>query len=102
MPTSIQHFRGVQDNLEDPDKYIEDLEWAYAQNYQSTEPSHNLDAKQICMNKTYRILIHNNFEGKAVDSSATESACSMEWSLWLSKQSPWWSNQISTLLERPP
>lgn len=34
---------------------IEDLEWAYVQDYQSTEPSHNLEAKQIYINKTYTI-----------------------------------------------
>ena len=63
MPTSIRPFRGVQDNLEDPDEYIEDLEWAYAQDYQSAEPSHNLEAKEIYINKTYRILFYNNLEG---------------------------------------
>ena len=67
MPTSIRPFRGVQNNLEDPDEYIEDLEWAYAQDYQSAEPFHNVEAKQIYINKTYRILFRNNLEEKAVE-----------------------------------
>ncbi len=67
MPTSIRLFRGVQDSLEDPDEYIKDLEWAYAQDYQSAEPSNNPEAKQIFINKTYRILFRNHLEGKAVE-----------------------------------
>lgn len=54
MPTSIQSFRGVQNNLEDPNKYIKDFEWAYAQDYQSVESSNNLEAKQIYTNKMYK------------------------------------------------
>ncbi len=67
MPISTRPFRGVQDNLKDPDEYIKDLEWAYAQNYQSLEPSNNPEAKQIFINKTYRILFRNHLEGKAVE-----------------------------------
>lgn len=67
MPTSIKPFRGVQDNLEDPDEYIEDLEWIYSQDYQSAEPSQSLDAKQTYVNKTFRILFRNHLEGKAVE-----------------------------------
>ncbi|MCJ1346903.1 hypothetical protein MMC31_005123 [Peltigera leucophlebia] len=67
MPTLIRHFRGVQDNLEDPDEYIEDLEWAYSQDFQSAEPTNNIEAKQMYTNKTYRILFRNNLEGRAVE-----------------------------------
>ncbi|MCJ1348186.1 hypothetical protein MMC31_006417, partial [Peltigera leucophlebia] len=67
MPTLIRPFRGVQDNLEDPDEYIEDLEWAYNQDFQSAEPTNNIEAKQMYTNKTYRILFHNNLEGRAVE-----------------------------------
>lgn len=66
MPTSIRPFRRVQDNLKDPDEYIEDLEWTYARDYQSAEPSHNLEAKQIYINNTYRILFRNKLKEKAV------------------------------------
>lgn len=64
MPTSIQPFRGVQDNLKDPDEYIEDLEWAYTQDYQSVEPPHNPEARQTYINKTFRILFRNHLEGR--------------------------------------
>lgn len=67
MPSSIRPFHGVQDYLEDPDEYIEDLEWAYTQDYQSTEPSHNPEAKQNYINKTCRIFFRNHLEGKAIE-----------------------------------
>lgn len=67
MPTLAQPFRGVQDNVEDPDEYIEGLEWAYAQDFKSAEPSDNLEARQVYINKTYRILFRNNLEGTAVE-----------------------------------
>lgn len=67
MPTSIQPFRRVEDNLEDPDEYIEDLEWIYSQDYQSAEPSHNPEARQTYINKTFRILFRNHLEEKAVE-----------------------------------
>ncbi len=67
MPTLIRSFREVQNNLADQDEYIKNLEWAYTQDYQSAEPSNNPEAKQIFINKTYRILFRNHFEGKAVE-----------------------------------
>lgn len=67
MPTLIRPFRGVQNNLEDPEEYIEGLEWAYAQDFQLAETSDNLEARQVYINKTYRILFRNNLEGTAVE-----------------------------------
>lgn len=65
MPTLIRPFRRVQDNLEDPDECIESLEWAFTQDFQSAEPTNNVEAKQGYINQTYRILFRNNLEGNA-------------------------------------
>lgn len=56
---------GVHENLEDPDEYSEDLEWACSRDFQSAEPANNIEAKQTYINKTYRILFRNKLEGKA-------------------------------------
>ncbi len=86
MPTSIRLFRGVQDNLENPDEYIKDLEWAYAQDYQSAGSFNNPEAKQMFINKMYKILFYNHLEGKAVkyysNLSATMYTIRKDWNFF--------------------
>lgn len=65
MFSSIQLFHGVQDNFEDLDKYIEDFNWAYTQDYQFTESFYSFKAKQTYINKTYKILFCNHLKKRA-------------------------------------
>ena len=59
--TKIRAFRGLRDGKEDPNEYLEDIEWAYEQDYQSGEPD-AAEAKTQYSNKTHRILFRQNLE----------------------------------------
>ncbi|KAL8825271.1 MAG: hypothetical protein Q9170_007862, partial [Blastenia crenularia] len=64
--TKIRPFKGLRDGKEDPEEYLEDLDWAYEQDYEDKEASYG-DAveKQQFKNKTFRILFRQNLEDKA-------------------------------------
>lgn len=62
--TKIRAFRGLRDGKEDPNEYLEDIEWAYEQDYQSREPD-AAEARTQYSNKTHRILFRQNLEDEA-------------------------------------
>jgi len=62
--TKIRSFKGLKDGREDPAEYLEDIEWAYAQDFSSNEPGAAVEAYR---SKTFRILFRQNLEHKAHD-----------------------------------
>ena len=62
--TKIRPFKGLKDGKENPEEYLEDIEWAYDQDYQNNEPV-NGEAAAAYKSKTHRILFRQNLEEKA-------------------------------------
>ena len=62
--TKIRGFRGLRDGKEDPNEYLEDIEWAYEQDYESREPD-SQDGKAHYYNKTHRILFRQHLQDDA-------------------------------------
>ena len=73
--TKIRVFKGLRDGKEDPNEFIEDLEWAYDQDYKSKEPrpsaSNNHEANDVAVqefrNRTHRILFRQHVSDSAWD-----------------------------------
>lgn len=64
MPTAIRPFLGRKDGKEDPQEFLEDLEWAYEQDFQNREPA-EAAVRATFVNKTHRILFRQNLEDEA-------------------------------------
>ncbi len=64
--TKIRSFKGLKDGREDLIEYLEDIEWAYAQDFSSNEPE-AADAVESYRFKTYRILFRQNLKLKTHD-----------------------------------
>ena len=62
--TKIRAFKGLRDGKEDPAEFIEDIEWAYEQDYKPREPAEK-DAQTAFYNKTHRILFRQNLDDDA-------------------------------------
>ena len=72
--TKIRSFKGLRDGKEDPMEYIEDIEWAYEQDFKAkeprdlTSPNNPPQAPTIAYyNKTHRILFRQNLESDAFE-----------------------------------
>ena len=63
--TKVRAFRGLRDAKEDPNEYLDGIEWAYEQDYQSREPGAD-EAKIQYSNKTHRILFRQNLENETL------------------------------------
>ena len=64
--TTIRPFQGLKNGKEDPDDFIEDIEWAYEQDYKSNSPA-GMEEKQKYEDKTKRILFRQHMAAKAYD-----------------------------------
>lgn len=62
--TKIRPFKGLKDGKEDPQEFLEDLEWSYQQDYESSAPPTEPDREAYSF-KTHRILLRQNLEHKA-------------------------------------
>jgi len=62
--TKIKQFRGVRDGKEDPAEFIEDIEWAYEQEFMRNEPEESPD-KEAYISKTHRILFRQHLAARA-------------------------------------
>ena len=60
----IRTFRGQRNGTEDPEEFLEDLDWAYEQDYASREPEDEINGAHY-KEKTYRILFRQNLDGEA-------------------------------------
>jgi len=63
--TKIRPFKGLRDGRENPQEYLEDIEWAYEQDCQSNESSGD-EANQVYSNKTHRIMFFDTVSGSRV------------------------------------
>ena len=71
--TKIRVFRGTRDGKEDPNEFLEDIEWAYEQDFKSREPAaatalggSTVDQRAVFANKTHRILFRQHLEDDAL------------------------------------
>lgn len=62
--TKIKKFRGLKDGKEDPAEFLEDVEWAYEQDFNINEPEESPE-KEAFISKTHRILFRQHLEGRA-------------------------------------
>ena len=66
--TKIRAFKGLK-NGRDPNKYLEDVEWAYEQDFKGKEPATAADGSTelatMFSNKTHRILFRQHLQEKA-------------------------------------
>lgn len=71
MPTKIRIFRGLRDGKEDPMEFLEDVDWAYEQDYKGKEPASSQSeagASSPVMtfyHKTHRMLFRQHIEDDA-------------------------------------
>ena len=67
--TKIRAFKGLRNGREDPNEYLEDIEWAYEQDFKGKEPATAVDGSDelatTFSNKTRRILFHQHLQEKA-------------------------------------
>ena len=70
--TKIRVFRGTRDGKEDPNEFLEDIEWAYEQEFKGREPAAvpslgaAVDPQAAFANKTHRILFRQHLEDDAL------------------------------------
>lgn len=71
--TKIRTFKGLRDGKEDPNEFLEDIDWAYDQDYKSKEPKATGDtmadalAVEAYHSKTQRILFRQHISDSAWD-----------------------------------
>lgn len=65
MGSKIRPFRGLKNGKQDPNEFLEDIEWAYNQEYSRRSPTNG--GGEAYKDRTLRILFRRNLEAKAVD-----------------------------------
>lgn len=64
--TKLQAFKGLQSDKENAKEFLEDLDWAYEQDYKLNEPNRASEAEEY-QTKTKKILFRQHLEGDAYE-----------------------------------
>ena len=64
MTIKIRPFKGLQNGIENPTEFLEELNWAYRREHKTDEPI-DPEEKQSYFSETHRILFRGNLEDNA-------------------------------------
>lgn len=64
MTVKIRSFKGLQNGIENPIEFLEELSWAYEREHKVDEP-HDQEERKSYISETHRILFRSDLEDNA-------------------------------------